>query len=93
MDITLSTVRTVLRKALGFESFTARFIERVTPDPTCATAAISRVGTLSYNPAFIEETIKTPADLFSLIFHETLHNVFGHFIYNAGPIENIDADS
>jgi len=29
MEISLSTVRNVLRKALGFESFTARFIERI----------------------------------------------------------------
>ncbi len=93
MNITLATVRTVLRKALGFESFTARFIEKVTPDPSCGTAAISRDGALSYKPAFVEEHVKTPADLFSLIFHETLHHVFGHFIYNSGPIENIAADA
>lgn len=93
MDITLSTVRSVLRKALGFESFTARFIERVTPDASCGTAAISRDGALSYDPAFIEKYIKTPEDLFSLIFHETLHHVFGHFIYSTGPIENIAADA
>ena len=29
MEITLPTVRNILRKALGFESFTARFIERI----------------------------------------------------------------
>lgn len=93
MEITLPTVRTVLRKALGFESFTARFIERIIPDPSVETAAISKDGTLSYNPSFVNESIKSEADLFSLIFHETLHHVFGHFIYKTGPIENIAADA
>lgn len=93
MELTLSSIRTILRKALGFESFTARFIERTTPDPNVETAAISKDGTLSYNPSFVNETIKSEADLFSLIFHETLHHVFGHFIYKAGPIENIAADA
>ena len=81
MEITLPTVRNTLRKALGFESFTARFIERIVPDPAIETASISNDGTLSYNPLFVNESIKTEADLFSLIFHEILHHVFGHFIY------------
>lgn len=93
MEITLPTVRDVLRKALGFESFTARFIERIIPDPAIETASISKDGTLSYNSSFVNEYIKSEADLFSLIFHETLHHVFGHFIYNTGPIENIAADA
>lgn len=93
MEITLPTVRNTLRKALGFESFTARFIERIIPDTDVETAAISRDGTLCYNPSFANEYIKSEADLFSLIFHETLHHVFGHFIYNTGPIENIAADA
>jgi len=93
MEITLSTVRNVLRKALGFESFTARFIERVRADPSIETAAINKDGTLSYNPGFVENYVKTPPDLFSLIFHETLHHVFGHFIYKAGPLENIAGDA
>jgi len=93
MEITLSIVRTVLRKALGFESFTARFIERVKADPAIETAAINKDGTLCYNPEFVEKYVKTPPDLFSLIFHETLHHVFGHFIYNNGHIENIAGDA
>jgi len=93
MEISLSSVRTVLRKALGFESLTARFIERVTEDPHCKTAFISKTGSLTYNPGFVSKYVKTKEDLFSLIFHEVLHKVFGHFIYHAGLIENIAADA
>jgi hypothetical protein len=32
-------------------------------------------------------------DLFSLIFHELLHPMFQHFIYDNGQLENIAADS
>ncbi len=93
MKITLETVRQILRETLGFESFTARFIERVTEDNNCKTASISKKGTLTYNPEFVSEYVKTNKDLFSLIFHEILHQVFGHFIYKVGMIENIAADA
>jgi len=93
MIITLEVVRQTLREALGFESFTARFIEKVTEDPDCPTAAINKNGTLTYNPEFTTEHVKTRYDLFSLIFHEVLHLVFGHFIYRAGKLENIAADA
>ena len=93
MEITLSTARQILRQTLGFECFTARFIERVKEDPDCQTASINKQGTLRYNPDFVIKHVKTKGDLFSLIFHETLHKVFGHFIYNSGEIENIAADA
>ncbi len=93
MDITLDQVRQTLRKTLGFESFTAGFIKKVQHDDKCQTASISKNGTLRYNHEFVSKNIKTSEDLFSLIFHETLHKVFGHFIYQAGMIENIAADA
>ena len=55
MIITLETVRQILRETLGFESFTARFIERVMEDNNCETASISKKGTLTYNLEFVSE--------------------------------------
>ena len=93
MKITLSLVRQILREALGFESFTASFITRLAEDPEHPTAKITREGVLSYNPVFLKRYIACKEDLFSLIFHELLHPMFGHFIYKAGKIENIAADA
>lgn len=93
MKINLEIVRQVLREALGFESFTACFITRVREDPGHPTAGITKDGTLSYNPDFLARYVTSKEDLFSLIFHELLHPMFGHFIYSCGEIENIAADA
>jgi len=93
MKITLSTVRQVLREALGFESFTASFIRSIEEAEWCATAAINKEGTLVYNPQFVEKYVASREDLFSLLFHETLHIVFQSFIYDCGRIENLAADA
>ena len=93
MKITLSLVRQILREALGFESFTGSFITRLVEDPKHPTAGITREGVLSYNPAFLKRYVACREDLFSLVFHELLHPMFGHFIYKAGKIENIGADA
>ena len=93
MKIDLSLVRQVLKEALGFDSFTASFITSVKEDPEHPTAKITRKGVLSYNPEFVKRYIGCKEDLFSLLFHELLHPMFGHFIYKAGKIENIAADA
>ena len=93
MDITLERVRQILRSALGFDSFTAGFITRVEANPSISTAGITKDGRLGYNPEFVEKNITCTEDLFSLLFHELLHPMFGHFIYGAGRIENLAADA
>jgi hypothetical protein len=93
MKITLSTVRQVLREALGFDSFTAGFIRKIEEAEWCPTCGINREGTLVYNPEFVEKYVLSREDLFSLVFHETLHIVFQSFIYDCGPIENLAADA
>ena len=93
MKITLETVRKVLKDALGFSSFAACFITRIREDPGHPTAGITKDGTLSYNPEFVSRYVSSKEDLFSLIFHELLHPMFGHFIYGCGDIENIAADA
>ncbi len=93
MKITLSLVRQVLKDALGFESFVAGFVRRIEKDEECPSAAISAEGTMFYNPRFCCEHVTCKEDLFSLVMHEVLHAVFGHFIYRGGPIENIAADA
>ena len=93
MKIDLSVVRQVLREALGFDSFTASFITSVTEDTKHPTAKITKEGAMSYNPEFVKRYIGCKEDLFSLLFHELLHPMFGHFIYKAGKIENIAADA
>ena len=93
MRITLSTVRQVLKGALGFDSFTAGFIRNIEEAEWCPTSAINKEGTLVYNPDFVEKYVASQEDLFSLIFHETLHIVFQSFIYDCGPIENLAADA
>ncbi len=93
MKITLETVRQILREALGFDSFTAGFISSVEAGPTHPTAGITKEGRLCYNPAFVQEYVTCGEDLFSLVFHELLHPLFGHFVYRGGLLENIAADA
>jgi hypothetical protein len=92
MEITLQTVREVLRKSFGRESFIAAFITRVEAAENCATAGIDSEGILRYNPAFADEYITDPESLFCLIAHELMHPMFGHFVYGNGQLENIGAD-
>ncbi len=93
MKINLETVREVLKDALGFDSFVAGFITEVVEDAAIPTASINIEGRLSYNPGFVEKHITCKEDLFSLVFHELLHPMFGHFIYENGELENIAADA
>ncbi len=93
MKITLEIIRQVLKEALGFDSFAASFITSVHEDPTIRTAGISKEGKLLYNPDFVNQHISCKEDLFSLIFHELLHPMFGHFIYGNAELENISADA
>ena len=93
MKITLETVREVLRKAFGYDSFIAGFITEVGEDCNIASVGIDPGGKMLYNPRFIWKHLTSPQDLFSLIFHELLHRMFGHFIYGTGDVENIAADS
>ena len=82
-----------LKKALGFNSFVASFIKEVSEDNSHPTAGITKDGKLVYNPEFVEEYVACKEDLFSLIFHELLHPMFGHFIYGCSELENIAADA
>jgi len=93
MQITLEQVRLVLRQALGFDSFTAGFITEVHEDSSQPTAGITKDGRLAYSPDFVQQNVACREDLFSLLFHEILHPMFGHFIHGGGMIENIAADA
>lgn len=93
MRINLETVREVLKDALGFNSFVAGFIAEVVEDSAISTASITNDGKLAYNSEFVEKHITCKEDLFSLIFHELLHPMFGHFIHENGELENIAADA
>lgn len=93
MKITLELVRQILRELLGFESFTAGFISKVGADRNCPTAGITREGQLRYNPDFVKKYIQSKEDLFSLLFHEILHPLFSHFIYQDGKLEDIACDA
>jgi len=93
MQITLNLIRQVLKEAFGFNSFIASFITEVRPDTSHPTAGITKDGIVCYNPEFVSKYINCKEDLFSLIFHELLHPMFGHFIYGCGLIENIAADA
>ena len=93
MKITLKLVRQVLKDALGFESFVASFITGVREDNNHPTAGIAKDGVLAYNPEFVSRYVTRKKDMFSLIFHELLHPMFGHFIYDSGRVENIAADA
>ncbi|MCB4791250.1 MAG: hypothetical protein LHV68_05120 [Elusimicrobia bacterium] len=93
MQITLETVRDVLRKALGWESFVARFISRTVENRDLPTVCINKDGVLEYNPEFLDKYVNTQQDLFCVVFHELLHPMFNHFIYRSGKIDNFAADS
>jgi len=93
MQISLKLIRQLLKEAFGFNSFIASFISSVHEDANHPTAGITKDGILHYNPEFVSQYITCKEDLFSLIFHEVLHPMFGHFIYEGGDIENIAADA
>lgn len=93
MQITIETVRDALRHGLGPDSFVAGFVRSVTEDPQIPTACINAKGDLRYNPEFVRNNVKTSVDLFCLVFHETLHPVFGHFIHPNDPVSNIACDA
>lgn len=93
MKITLELVRQVLRETLGFESFTAGFVSKVIEDKNCPTAGITKEGRLTYNVDFVKKYIQSKEDLFSLLFHEILHPLFSHFIYENSKLENIACDA
>lgn len=93
MKITLDIIRQVLKEAFGYNSFIASFITEVCESASHPSAGISKDGTLYYNPDFVTRYITNKEDLFSLIFHELLHPMFGHFIYENGLLENIAADA
>lgn len=93
MKITLEVVRQILKDALGFDSFIAGFITQVVEVDEIETACINIEGVLKYNPKFAEAYVSCKEDLFSLIFHELLHPMFGHFIFDNGELENIAADA
>jgi hypothetical protein len=83
----------IFREALGFESFTASFIRCIEKAEWCPTVAINRKGVLVYSREFVAKYIAFRQDLFSLIFHETLHVAFQSFINDCGPIENQAGDA
>ena len=93
MKITLELVRQTLRETLGFDSFVASFIAEVREENDNPSVSINKDGVLGYNPQFVSRYVSCKEDMFSLIFHELLHPMFGHFIYQGGPIENIAADA
>jgi len=93
MEITLGVVRSLLREALGFDSFTAGFIRSVAADKRARTACINDKGDVLYNPDFVSEHVKTREDLFCLVFHELLHPFFRHYAYGGGKLENLACDA
>lgn len=93
MKITLDTVRTVLKNALGFDSYIAGFITQVIEDPQCRTASIDKNGILRYNPEFVDRYVNSSADCFCLCMHEVSHCLYRHFILQGGEIVNIAADA
>lgn len=92
MRITLDLVRQTLRESLGRESFIASFLSRVEERGDLSSASIDAEGVLRYNPAFTGKHITCAKDLFTLLLHEIMHPMFGHFIYGNGPVENLAAD-
>jgi len=78
MKITLELVRQVLKEALGYDSFIASFITEVREDKDHPTAGIAKDGVVAYNPEFVSRYVTCKEDMFSLIFHELLHPMFGH---------------
>ncbi len=92
MEITLQTVRETLRNAFGRDSFVASFIKTVSADENCAPASIDANGVMLYNPSFVGQYVTGPADLFTVVTHELMHPMFGHFVHGGGQLENIGAD-
>ena len=92
-QITLETVRQMMKRELGADSFIAGMVQSVEADPKIPTACINARGNLKYNPEFISEQVKTEQDLFCLIFHEILHPAFGHFIHARDEVSNIACDA
>jgi len=92
-QITLDKVRRVLRKTLGWESFTASLITSVEASHACPTACISKDGRMQYHPEFVDKYVEDESDLFSLIVHELMHPLFDHFVHGSGKLENIGADA
>ena len=92
MRITLDLVRQTLRESLGRESFIASFLSRVEERGDLSSASIDAEGVLRYNPAFTGKHITCAKDLFTLLLHEIMHPMFGHFIHGNGPVENLAAD-
>jgi len=93
MNITLETVRQVLRNGLGRDSFIASFIKNVEDVNSCPTASIDKDGLMRYNGEFVNKCVTTEQDLFCLVVHEIMHPLFGHFVYSDGELENISADA
>ncbi len=92
-QITLNTVRQMMKRELGADSFIASMVQSVEADPNIPTACINAKGVMKYSPAFVSEHVKTEQDLFCLIFHEILHPAFGHFIYGRDEVSNIACDA
>lgn len=92
MEITLQTIRDVLRTPFGHDSIVTTHIRSVAPDTACPTACINATGDMRYNPGFVQQHVDTPEDLFCLVAHELMHPLFNHFIHGAGELENIGAD-
>ncbi|VGO18794.1 VWA-like domain-containing protein [Pontiella sulfatireligans] len=91
--ITLETIRQLMKRELGSDSFIAGIVSSVAADSTIPTACINAAGALKYNPAFVREHVKTEQDLFCLVFHEILHPAFGHFIHVRDDVSNIACDA
>jgi hypothetical protein len=91
--ITLETVRQMMKRELGADSFVAGIVASVEADPEIPTACINAKGNMKYNPDFVSEHVKTEQDLFCLVFHEILHPAFGHFVHKRDEISNIACDA
>lgn len=93
MKITLSVVREVLHKALGFDSFIASFVTKVEEDANVPTACINAEGHMKYSPEFAGKFVTSTEDTFCLVMHELMHPLFCHYIYGGSEIANLAADA
>ena len=93
MQITLQTVRDVVREGFGNESFVAGFISQVQPDANCATACINAQGKMLYDPEFANQYLQRRENLFCLLVHELCHCVFRHSVHGHGKLENFGEDA
>ena len=91
--ITLKMIRQMMTRELGADSFVAGIIASVEADPSIQTACINAEGHMKYSPKFVSEQVRTEQDLFCLVFHETLHPAFGHFIYKRDEVSNLACDA